>query len=58
MVSSVDDGGELSYTSMSNLILTADSVVGGIERWDIGSDPNSKLDGKGHKLTTVGTAMA
>jgi fibronectin-binding autotransporter adhesin len=55
MVDSVDGGGIYSYASVSNLTLTADSVIGGIERWDIGSDPNSKLDGQGHALTIVGT---
>ena len=30
-------------------------MVGGIERWDIGSDPNSMLNGQGHNLTIAGT---
>lgn len=55
MIDSVDGGGIYSYASVSNLTLTADSVIGGIERWDIGSDPNSKLDGQGHNLTIVGS---
>lgn len=49
-------GGIASYANVSNLTLTADSVIGGIARWDIGSVPNSKVDGQGHNLIKVGSA--
>ena len=44
-----------SYANVSNLTLTADAVIGGTTRWDIGPNANSKLDGQGHKLVKVGT---
>ena len=46
--------GIASYANVSNLTLTADSVVGGNSRWDIGNLPNTKLDGGGFALTKVG----
>ena len=47
-------GGIDNYANVSNLTLTADSVIGGVARWDIGSLPNSKVDGGGFKLTKIG----
>jgi autotransporter-associated beta strand protein len=43
-----------SYASVSNLTLTADAILGGNNRWDVGSVANSKIDGRGFNLTKVG----
>lgn len=55
MVDSVNGGGIQNYACVSNLILTSDSVISGIERWDIGSDPNSRFNGQGHNLLITGS---
>ena len=55
LLDSVNNGGIYSYANVSNLTLTADAVIGGAERWDVGPLPNSKLDGQGHKLAIAGT---
>jgi autotransporter-associated beta strand protein len=44
-----------SYANVSNLVLTADAVVGADSRWDVGPLANSKFDGQGHALTKLGT---
>ena len=48
----------LSYTSISNLVLSADATVGGNDgRWDVGPQTNSVLNGQGHNLTKTGSVL-
>ena len=48
----------LSYTSISNLTLSADATLGGNNgRWDVGPQTNSVLDGQGHTLTKTGSCL-
>jgi autotransporter-associated beta strand protein len=53
----INSGGAIfSFANVSNLTLTADTVVGGNNgRWDIGPLANSTLNGNGHSLTKVGS---
>ena len=52
----VNSGGAIySYANVSNLTLTADAVVGGVNRWDVGLVANSKLEGQGFNLTKAGS---
>jgi autotransporter-associated beta strand protein len=46
-----------SATFISNVTFTADTVLGAAYRWDIGPMAGSTIDGKGFKLTKVGTAI-
>lgn len=43
-----------SYTFISNLTMTSDTVFGGEQRWDIGPMLGSTINGQGYKLTKVG----
>ncbi len=46
----------VSYANVSNLTLTANSVIGsgGTTRWDIGPFTNGTVNGQGYSLTKVG----
>ena len=50
-------GGIYSYANVSNLVLTADAVVGGNNgRWDIGTGATGPtVNGNGHNLTKIGS---
>ena len=50
-------GGIFSYANVSNLTLTADTVVSTASRWDIGSGSAGQIvNGNGHNLIKTGSA--
>ena len=54
----VNSGGSIvSYASVSNVTMTANSTLGGSGRWDIGPATNSTFNGGGYVLTKQGSGQ-
>ena len=54
----VNNGGSIvSYASVSNVTMTANSTLGGSGRWDIGPATNSTFNGGGYVLTKQGSGQ-
>lgn len=50
-------GGIFSYANVSNLTLTANTVINASNRWDIGPIANSTVNGNGFNLIKVGPSQ-